>query len=107
MWAGAQGGFCAGRGAQQAFRASTASLSPSLLAFLKWAPELILGSTAFPSLQVRRAVSLPCDPGTHACQTHMHFQMRGCRIHRCPLCFHPDEPLAQAVQVLMLAGWVP
>lgn len=47
-----QGGVFAGRGAHQAFLASTRSLSPPLMAFLKWAPELILGSAAFPSLQV-------------------------------------------------------
>lgn len=47
-----QGSYYAGWGMQQAFLRSAQSLSPTVLGFLKWMPELILSSAAFPCLQV-------------------------------------------------------
>ena len=46
-----QGGLFAGKGAQRAFMISLRSLAPTVFSFLKWSPELILSSAAFPALQ--------------------------------------------------------
>lgn len=57
-----QGGWCAGRGAGQAFRASMASQLPTMKSLASWLPEIILGSTLCKPLQVPAPSRFPCSP---------------------------------------------
>jgi hypothetical protein len=116
-----QGGYYAGWGMQQAFLGCAQSLSPTVVGFLKWTPELILGSAAFPCLQVGTPTlhshlsnaggcffPAPCVACTNLTAIRVHCRSRSC----CPvqlLLQHPSSSLhlSQSVERTLVFSTAP